>query len=101
MKDELIIDGEVYIKKTNHSGKRHVVVVDRGWIFAGDLVEKDERIYLHDAVWLFRWESIGFAKAIEEWKSEKVQIRSVSTIVDIPLASEIFRLPVADDWGKK
>lgn len=101
MKDELIIDGEVYIKKTNHSGNRHVVVVDRGWIFAGNVTEDSGRIYLDDAVWLFRWESIGFSRVIDEWKSEKVQIRSVSTIVDIPLASEIFRLPVADDWGKK
>lgn len=101
MNNEIEINGEVYVKKQSQKGNRHVVVVDRGWIFAGDLSEKGNRIFLDNAVWLFRWESIGFSRAIDEWKSDKVDTRPLTTRVEIPRASELFRLPVGDDWGIK
>jgi hypothetical protein len=82
------------------NGKRAVVVVDRGWIFAGDVTEAEGRIRLTRAVWVFRWESLGFAKMIEDWKNTKVDLRPVSD-VDIPAGAEIFRIPVADSWGLK
>ena len=38
--NEITIDGTVYTKKVETpSGKRGIYVVDRGWIFVGDLVE--------------------------------------------------------------
>lgn len=78
---------------------RAVIVVDRGWIFAGDVTEREGRIRLDRAVWVFRWQGIGFAAVMENPKQEGVDIRPLSACVDIPLAAEIFRLPVADDWG--
>lgn len=80
-------------------GKRAVIVVDRGWIFAGDVTEKDGRIFLDRAVWVFRWESVGFAAVVADPKKSKADIRILSTQVNIPADSEIFRLPVGDDWG--
>jgi hypothetical protein len=80
-------------------GKRAVVVVDRGWIFAGDLTHENGRIYLDRAVWVFRWESVGFAAVVADPKKAKADIRPLSNRVDIPDGAEIFRLPVADDWG--
>ena len=82
-------------------GGRHVVVVDRGWIFAGDLSRTaDGYVRISDAVHVFRWESIGFAKALEEWKSNKVDLRPVAD-VEVPEDAIVFRVPVPAGWGKK
>jgi len=94
MTDTITINGVEYapIKK----GNRAVVVVDRGWIFAGDVTEKDGRIYLSNAVWVFKWDSVGFAKVIED--PSTADIRPIDD-VDIPAGSEIFRIPVPETWG--
>lgn len=80
-------------------GPRAVVVVDRGWIFAGDVTEEDGRIYLDRAVWVFRWERIGFAAMVADPTQDGVDIRPLSTRVDIPTGAEVFRLPVGSEWG--
>jgi len=101
--NEITINGISYVRKDTvqppPNGKRAVVVVDRGWIFAGDVTEENGRLYLDRAVWVFRWESVGFAAVVENPKKSKADIRKVSTRVDLPKDAEIFRLPVADDWG--
>jgi hypothetical protein len=87
--------------KGNLETKRVVLVVDRGWIFAGDQsLTSDGYIRLTNAVHVFRWESIGFAKAIEDWKSAKVDIRKVSD-VEVPQDAVVFRIPVDAGWGIK
>jgi hypothetical protein len=77
------------------TGTRAVIVVDRGWIFAGDVTREAGRIKLSRAVWVFRWQDIGFAAMIA---TEKADLRAVSD-VDIPFASEIFCVAVHDQWG--
>jgi hypothetical protein len=81
------------------SGTRAVVVVDRGWIFAGDVTRKDGRIRLSNAVWVFRWESVGFDGVIADPKSSSVTIKPMPNGVDIPEGAEIFCVPVCDRWG--
>lgn len=93
--NEITINGVEYAP-IKQAGNRAVVIVDRGWIFAGDITERDGRIYLSRAVWVFRWESVGFSKVIED--PSNADIRPIADI-DIPLGSEIFRVAVADDWG--
>ena len=98
----ITINGEEYVKASDvpeaqPNGNRAVVVVDRGWIFAGDVTEEDDRIILTRAVWVFRWESIGFNGVIEN--PGEADIRPMPNAVDIPKGSEIFRIPVDDDWG--
>ena len=79
--------------------KRVIVVVDRGWIFAGDqTVTSDGYIKLTNAVHVFRWESMGFAKMVETGKGPKVDLRPVAD-VEIPKDSIIFRVPVPEKWG--
>lgn len=97
MNDIITINGIEYAP-VQPRGNRAVIVVDRGWIFAGDVHEKDGRIYLTRAVWVFSWDSIGFAAVIEN--PAKADIRPIAD-VDVPLAAEIFRIPVSDDWGVK
>jgi len=101
---EIVVDGETYVKRSAvqalPKGPRAVVVVDRGWIFAGDVTEENGRIYLDSAVWVFGWQSIGFAAVVENPKQKGVDIRLLKTRVNIPAASEVFRLPVPESWGK-
>ena len=83
------------------TGPRAVYIVDRGWIFAGDAVELPSGdIRLERAIHVFRWESIGFAKMIDDWKSDKVDLRPVAP-VELPKNSIIFKIPVDDKWGMR
>lgn len=76
-------------------GNRAVVVVDRGWIFAGDVKRENGRIKLSRALHVFKWESIGFAKMVE---TAKADLRKIAD-VDLPEDAEIFSIPVPESWG--
>ncbi len=95
----VVIDGIEYAPVVRAAGTRAVVVVDRGWIFAGDVTREGNRIFLDNAVWVFRWESIGFDGVIANPKDDKVTLRKMKNRVEIPAQSEIFSVPVSDDWG--
>jgi hypothetical protein len=97
MNKTMEIDGVTYVQAS--TGNRAVVVVDRGWVFAGDVEEKDGRIILTRVVWVFRWSGIGFDGVIANPGSDNVQLRKLDNPVDIPLGTEIFRVPVSADWG--
>ena len=97
------INGVAYVRADSipaakPNGNRAVIVVDRGWIFAGDVTRQDGRIRLSRAVWVFRWESCGFSKVIED--PSNADIRPMAD-VDMPDGAEIFCVPVSDDWGLK
>lgn len=81
------------------AGTRAVIVVDRGWIFAGDATRENGRIVLTNAVWVYRWESIGFDGMLANPKNPKVTIKPMPNGVDIPAGSEVFCVPVGDGWG--
>lgn len=81
------------------TGNRAVVVINSGWIYAGDLTEENGRIFLDRAVWVFKWNNVGFAEVLKNPKSTSADIRKMSHRVDIPAHSEIYRIPVCDDWG--
>lgn len=82
--------------KPQPSGNRAVVVVDRGWIFAGDVERKDGFIFLRRAIHVFKWESVGFAGMIKN--TEKADLRPIAD-VQIPDGAEIFCVPVDENWG--
>lgn len=80
-------------------GKRAVVVCDRGWVFAGDVSQKNGRIRLSRAVHVRSWSTVGFDGMIAGGGTgPNVVARRVSD-VDLPEGSEIFRVPVSDTWG--
>ena len=93
------IDNDTYIREdsinTPITGNRAVIVVDRGWIFAGDVTRENGRIKLSRALHVFKWESIGFAKMVETAKADLRKINDV----DIPADAEIFCIPVHESWG--
>jgi len=77
------------------TGTRAVIVVDRGWIFAGDVTRENGRIQISRAVHVFKWENIGFAKMCE---TANADLRPIAD-VDMPAGAEIFCVPVHDAWG--
>jgi hypothetical protein len=91
-----------YIRKDHApkpiTGSRVVLVVDRGWIFAGDATRANGRIRLTRALHVFSWPGGGFAKVIEDPKATKADLRKIAD-VDVPEASEVFCVPVPDSWG--
>lgn len=98
------INGETYIHQDDCAANalptsgRAVVVLDRGWIFAGDVHDEGNGfIRLMNAVHVFAWESIGFAKMVE---TQKADLRPVADVV-YRIESEIFRVPVPEKWGLK
>lgn len=99
MDNMININGIDYIPvseaRAKPTGTRAVVVVDRGWIFAGDVTRENGRIKLSRALHVFRWESIGFAAMIEKANAD---LRPIAD-VDIPEGAEIFCVPVPDGWG--
>jgi hypothetical protein len=98
---EIVVNGKRYAPVDEKpTGKRAVVVVDRGWIFAGDVtVLKSGYLKLTRAVWVFRWESIGFDGVLKDPKNSKVTLRRLNEPVLVPKDSEVFRVPVHSEWG--
>lgn len=101
MENKLTLNGVDYVRADSvsapaPSGTRAVIVVDRGWIFAGDVTREDGRIKLSRAVWVFKWSLCGFSKVIED--PSKADIRKIAD-VDIPAGAEIFSVPVNELWG--
>ena len=101
--NKITINGIDYIPESEAVARptvtRAVVVVDRGWIFAGDVTRENGRIRLTRAVWVFSWESIGFDGVIANPKNQLAKIKPMPNGVDIPEGAEVFCVPVSDDWG--
>ena len=98
MKPETIkIDEVTYVRAdAKPTGTRAVVVVDRGWIFAGDVTRENGRIRLSRALHVFKWEGVGFAGIIADTK--RADLRKIAD-VEIPEGAEIFCVPVSENWG--
>lgn len=96
--NEITVNGEIYVKKAHiPTGSRAVIVVDRGWIYAGDVTEENGRIYLDRAVWVKKWSSCWFDGVLTD--PAKAEIAKLSHRVDIPAHSEVYRIPVNAEWG--
>ena len=96
--ENVVINGVEYAPVKKSTGTRAVVVVDRGWIFAGDVKRENGRIRLSNALHVFKWESQGFSGMVEDPKKAKADLRKIAD-VDIPEGAEVFCVPVADGWG--
>ena len=102
---EIELNGEKYIRKSDAAadhgkpGKRAVLVLDRGWIIAGDVEDVEGRIKVTRALHVRGWDSIGFDGMIVNPKDPKVRLRPIPNGFDCPADAEIFRVPVEDSWG--
>jgi hypothetical protein len=99
---EITLDGVKYLRADAlplaPTGKRAVLVADRGWIFAGDVTRANGRITLSRALHVFAWQEGGFSLCVSDPKRAKADLRPIAD-VDMPADCELFCIPVADDWG--
>lgn len=99
--NKIVIDGVEYAP-VKAVGNRAVVVVNSGWIFAGDTEQVDtvvgKSIRITRALHVFKWTEIGFAGVIAAPKDKRVDLRFCDSI-EVPLASVIFIVPVGENWG--
>jgi hypothetical protein len=80
--------------------KRVILVVDRGWIFAGDQsLTTDGYIRLDNAVHVRSWSGVGFDGVVSMVDPSKVVLKKMAEPVEVPRNSVIFRVPVSDKWG--
>lgn len=108
MKNTITVDGHEYIR-ADHAGpppvcgSRRVVVVDRGWIYAGDVERVETEIgpalRLTRVVWVFRWTGCGFDGVIACPESDSVELRPMAAAVQVPVASVVHTVEVGDSWG--
>lgn len=83
------------------AGDRMVVVVDRGWIFAGDIDPESPEGFtrLLNAIHVRRWEKTGFDGLCRDPAGAQAVLKDVN-VVEIPAGSVICRVPVDKNWGK-
>ena len=103
--DTISIDNVVYVRKDSlqpvaKPGKRAVVVMDRGWIMAGDVEYKEGRIYLTRVIHVRKWDSVGFDGMVKDPSSSKVKPYLFPLPdCDFPCTTELFKIPISDNWG--
>jgi hypothetical protein len=101
--DTISIDGVVYSRKDSTpppTGKRAVLVMDRGWIICADLEYKEGRIYATRVIHIRKWESVGFDGMVKDPTSLKVKpFLFTLPNCDMPQEVELFKVPVCDNWG--
>lgn len=99
MADSVIVDGVEYVRKTSVSGSRRVVVIDGGWIYAGDLTENGDRLYLDRVVMVCRWTGgQWFAGVLADPNTDTI-LRSVPHRIEVPIRSVLYTVVVPDSWG--
>lgn len=101
---EIELNGVAYVRKDSvkteqiRSGTRAVVVVDRGWIFAGDVTRENGRLRLNRAIHVLSWKQNGFSGLCEDPKTAGANMKPCPP-VDMPADAELFCVPVGDSWG--
>jgi hypothetical protein len=78
-------------------GARHIVVLDRGWIFAGDLVVEDGIYTLSNAANIRTWKTGGFGALSQGAKKAGAQLDDCAAIKFSGKAM-IFAVPISKDW---
>ena len=103
--ETITIDGVEFCRKDSikpkaKPGKRAVMVMDRGWVMAGDAEYRDGRVFLSRVVHIRRWEGCGFDGMVKDPSAAGVKKNLFPMPdCDLPATTELFKVPVGDDWG--
>ncbi len=98
MNGVITVNGVEYEPVEKKTGKRHIVVLDRGWIFVGDLEHHEDGHYkLSRASNIRLWKRSGFGGMTRDPKAAGAEM---DACVDQTFDHYIFAVPVADEWGE-
>lgn len=96
--DKITVNGVEYSRVATN-GSRAVMVLDRGWIFAGDLDRSTQgRIRMTRVVHVVSWRTGGFAGMVADPIKAQAKL-TPCTDLDVPGDAELFCAPVPDNWG--
>ncbi|MFQ5471269.1 MAG: hypothetical protein ACE5FA_00095 [Dehalococcoidia bacterium] len=102
MSKSITINGVDYAPTTTFpTGNRHIVVLDRGWIFVGDLVQsKEDGVYeLNNAQNVRKWSDGGFGGLTKDPVGAGAVLDS-SAAIRFSRSACIFMVPVPEEWGE-
>ena len=104
-KTEIVVDGVAYAPVTPApTGNRHIVVLDRGWIFVGTLSEPAPILNQHgyrltNAQNVRSWGSGGFGGLTNDPKGSGVKVDDCADL-RFDASAVIFTVPVPDSWNE-
>jgi hypothetical protein len=84
---------------TGKAKGRHLVVLDRGWIFAGNLTMLDdgEGYMLTDCVNIRRWETGGFGGLTKSRETTSAYLDPCRNI-KFRSSAMVFCVPIPEEW---
>ncbi|MHC5062127.1 MAG: hypothetical protein ACYTFK_13765 [Planctomycetota bacterium] len=82
-------------------GPRHIVVLDRGWIFVGDLSQDpvNQMYALSNCVNIRKWSKLGFGGLSKSAKESGATLDNCADIHFHPRAM-VFCVPINGDWDE-
>lgn len=81
-------------------GDRHLVVLDRGWIFVGNLIKNEGEPYiLTNAKNVRKWEIGGFGALSQSAKKAKAVLDNCADIY-FSESAKIFCVPISENWDE-
>jgi len=81
-------------------GDRHIVVLDRGWIFCGNLTRTDDGVNtLTNVVNIRKWARNGFGGLTTDPKAAGVECDDCAAI-RFRDSALMFAVPVAENWNE-
>ncbi|MCP3882373.1 MAG: hypothetical protein GY701_28860 [Sulfitobacter sp.] len=96
---DVTIDGVIFTPK-KRLGARHIVVLDRGWIFVGDLSRDEDGNYrLTNAANIRKWSSGGFGGLTRDPKGSGA-VLDPSEDLRFDATAPLFTVPVEDSWNE-
>ena len=83
------------------AGDRHLVVLDRGWIFAGDMSLDEETggYTLSDCVNVRKWKQGGFG-ALSKSATAAGAALDACAMIRFHRSAMILSVPIAGDWDE-
>ena len=97
--NEVQTDSSTDAPKTPSTGSRAIVVLDRGWIFVGDLATEGGVTTLSNCANLRKWSGGGFGGMVLSPKTSSVVLDPCANVI-FDAGAPIFTVPVADDWNE-
>jgi len=96
--DEAIQTIKEHLCRGESKGK-HLVVLDRGWIFVGNLTMLDDgnSYMLTDCANVRRWEKAGFG-GLTQSKTESAAMLDKCRPIRFRASAMIFCVPLSEEW---
>ena len=95
------IDGTKYVKESAQekvTGDRYIAVLDRGWIFVGNLeMGNNYKHYFSNVYNIRKWSKNGFGGMVSDPKAAGAVLDKSR---DFEFKNPLFLIPVPEGWGK-